>query len=493
MNETPQQATASIEKDGTRDSSWLRMALMFTLLGLALRLFHLDYRGLWEDEFLTLRAITLPWGEMCRERLQGGHFPTYFALLKAWTMLAGLSDAALRMPSVILSALAIPFYYAFARRGFGARVAFWATLFFVVQQRMVWAGQEARPYALLMLSAAASSHALLCAFEGNRARWWFAYGAWSLLGILGHGTYPFLLAAQVLAAFGWMTHERRWRWGWGASMLSVGVIAAAGYRLIMALRTNTRITDDPEWLGMKRILDVFADMPWGEYDVLFGASMRYVLALLFFAGLALAWRGASKRDGGQRPFAWWLALAWALALPVGLFLLSGTLTRVAQYSRYYALSAGGALLVLALAGVSLKTLKRQRVWLGVCLMLMLAITFSWYGFRRDALRETFAQLNREQAPGELAIFLSPHDFEVAVDHYGYRGDWRTINPRQTDKAMIRSVVERWLAGQESFWLIYCQERSHTLDKIERDWIAERYQLQHEWEDAKIRGRYYARD
>src|ERR1700712_3331430 len=66
-------------------------------LALALRLLHLDVDSLWADEVATLGFAELPWSELFGPiaRLDPTP-PTYYALIKAWTSVAGTSDFALR-------------------------------------------------------------------------------------------------------------------------------------------------------------------------------------------------------------------------------------------------------------------------------------------------------------------------------------------------------------------------------------------------------------
>ena len=106
-NKRPTEASASpvfVHENwewGRRDTWWLLAA---TLAALGVRLFRLDYRGMWTDEFHTLHAILLPWRELIFERMRAGHLPTYFILMKLWSQWGGAAnqDAGIEQPQLVL-------------------------------------------------------------------------------------------------------------------------------------------------------------------------------------------------------------------------------------------------------------------------------------------------------------------------------------------------------------------------------------------------------
>lgn len=113
-------------------------------------LFRLPALGdlpLWYDEIITADSIQMSWGGMARERLSQGHFPTYFALLKALG-LAGSSEWALRLPSAILDCAAGGMIAVMARRIGGLATVIPAALLYATLPILIIYGQEARPYSL---------------------------------------------------------------------------------------------------------------------------------------------------------------------------------------------------------------------------------------------------------------------------------------------------------------------------------------------------------
>jgi uncharacterized membrane protein len=77
-------------------------ALVVTLLCILMA----ERRGLWVDEYITLRTSTLPWAKVAQERLNNGHSPLYFYYAKFFFML-GEGDRMLRLSSALAAGVAL--------------------------------------------------------------------------------------------------------------------------------------------------------------------------------------------------------------------------------------------------------------------------------------------------------------------------------------------------------------------------------------------------
>ena len=82
-------------------STW-RWVLLAIVVGAGLRGWQLDREGLWLDELFTARVVGREsWAGLRAELAGDVHPPLYFALLRVWSSVAGTSDLALRLPSVL--------------------------------------------------------------------------------------------------------------------------------------------------------------------------------------------------------------------------------------------------------------------------------------------------------------------------------------------------------------------------------------------------------
>src|SRR5687768_5022592 len=61
----------------------ITIAAIAVASGLTIVIQLLHRNGFWIDELYTLHAIRLPWKDMILERLDRGHFPGYFLVVKS--------------------------------------------------------------------------------------------------------------------------------------------------------------------------------------------------------------------------------------------------------------------------------------------------------------------------------------------------------------------------------------------------------------------------
>jgi hypothetical protein len=181
-----------------------RVALAACLVaGLAVRLAWIGRDDLWSDEVHTLHTVSLPLADVVDERLNAGHVPLYFLLLRGWTALAGTSQAALRAPSAVFgTALLLPAAL-LLRRLVPAASSRWALVLLAFHPAFVELSREARMYSLLGLVFLVTAEAAVAALDEGRvpARFWIAAG----IGPFVHPSWGF--AAAPLAV--WLAVEAR--------------------------------------------------------------------------------------------------------------------------------------------------------------------------------------------------------------------------------------------------------------------------------------------
>jgi mannosyltransferase len=274
---------------------------------LALGLIGLNGPGLWGDELFTWSVVTLSWEDF-RElstKFDTGLMP-YYLLLRGWTALAGDSDAALRLPSVLGAAAAAGLVARLGTRIATPLTGLFAGLLFVAIPATSRYAQEARPYMIVVFAAALATLALLRVAE--RPSVWRLVGYAAALALLG--VFHLIALALVAAHGAWLATARRdllWRWAVAVAAGSLPVLPLIWYGF--GQRGGL------EWIGNSdyRQLQVFLSGLFGTLSV---AATVLALALL-----------GISRQARLLPYVCWAIVPPAALYVAGLLLGSVWLPR----------------------------------------------------------------------------------------------------------------------------------------------------------------------
>lgn len=165
-----------------------RAVAALTAAGLALRLAFINVQSLRLDESLSLAQVQeFSLAGLWRFLLTSNvHVPLYHTMLKGWVTVAGTSEWAIRLPSVLLGTAAVPLLYAVGRRLVGSRGAVFAAAVGAAAPFWVWHADEARMYPLLLVLTLAPLLLLMRAEERGGAGRWLAYGLVTGLSFYSH-------------------------------------------------------------------------------------------------------------------------------------------------------------------------------------------------------------------------------------------------------------------------------------------------------------------
>ena len=201
---------------------------VIVLLGLFLRLYHLDYQSLWDDEVFSLSVCSLPITEMNPILVADVvHPPLHYYVLHVWSKLFGSVPFQARLLSVIFGTLAIAVIYLLAKYLFDARTANLSAALLAVSQISIQFSQEVRPYAQVSFLALCSSYLLIRALRERRSLFWWLGISSLLLTIQTHYFGSFLLPCFVAVAL-LSGKERKLPRSWwiGGSALLLGSCVA---------------------------------------------------------------------------------------------------------------------------------------------------------------------------------------------------------------------------------------------------------------------------
>jgi uncharacterized membrane protein len=268
---------------------WLFALIL--LLGLVLRLWHLDSKPLWLDEVLTalftmgrsyqdvplnqffsLTALdplfTVQPGQSCaqisqRITTESVHPPVFFCLLYGWLHWLRPTNWiwALRLLPALFGVAAIAAIYWLNRVAFSAKAGLLAAALMAVSPFAVYLSQEARHYTLPMLLITLALAALVQMQQDlltQKPLRWIVWIGWSLLNVLGLYTHYFCilaLIAQIVALTAWMLWQRiRLRdWmAWGLALAAIGISYLPWLPTVISHfsrpETDWLIPYKPDWL-----------------------------------------------------------------------------------------------------------------------------------------------------------------------------------------------------------------------------------------------------
>lgn len=240
----------------TRRWMWFSAIL---LLAAALRILNLDALPLWIDEGFSYLAVKSP--DLLTALARDVHPPLYFVLLKAWAGITGVSEFALRYPSVLLGVLSAALIVPLAREIVWLRgrasdrdqrlsVPLLAALLLAVSEMGFYIAHEVRSYSL---------HLALAIFSGWMLLRWIRRGgrlpaALWIIGLIAllytHYLGAWTALVQGLYALAVLRGRRRWI---AFGLLALAALVFAGWLAAVVLpyqtvKADSDATIDPSTL-----------------------------------------------------------------------------------------------------------------------------------------------------------------------------------------------------------------------------------------------------
>jgi mannosyltransferase len=398
------------------------------LLAAALCLFDITTRSLGFDESATA-SIVVEHGAALGHAIahDGGNMSGYYVLMHALVSLFGRGILILRLPSAIAIAAAAALSALLGLRLFDRRAALVAGLLTAISVSLVFWGQGARSYALLVAFSCASFLAFIALVDINdelraggarKVHWqgWVAYVVFTALAL-----YMSLMAALVVVAqvvtFAWWWRRRGW------TILSA--VAAIGVLSIpLALLAAGRGSGQVSWVSRPKFVDVQqvleAITGAGLQPSIHATATTSALLWLTVAGLVaivavvvLSWRG---REAWRTTFGPSLLLSW-LVVPLAFAWIESLVAQPLFLPRNLLYGVPAAALLLAWG------LTRRRVapMLGVgAVALLIALralqVAPSYGVSPEDWRGATAFVLRQAHSGDCTVFY-PADGRMAFQYY----------------------------------------------------------------------------
>jgi mannosyltransferase len=184
-----------------------RWVLVLTVVAGVLRAFTLGSNSLWVDEYATLKIVSLPLPDILRAAAEVNFCPPlYFWAVHGVVSAIGVSEASLRLVSLLAGTLTIPIVWLLTRELTGSRSAsVLAAALLALNPLHIWYSQEARAYAFLVCLGAGALLFLLLAIRRNTLVHWVGFIACMAGVLVTHTIGPVFLAV----AWSWVFLARR--------------------------------------------------------------------------------------------------------------------------------------------------------------------------------------------------------------------------------------------------------------------------------------------
>lgn len=317
------------------------------LLALALCLYDLNSRSLWLDEAASI-SIASQHGAAFGNALahDGGNMLGFYGLLHVLISLFGDGSLVARLPSALAAGATIGLTSALALRLFNRRVALLGGLLGSVSLPLVYWGQDARGYMLMIAFLCASFLLLVVALQRPRPGWglWLGYVAVTTVAVYMGLEAVLVFPAQLLIL---LWHRDRAKWV--LSALVVAALLCIPLAVLAVSRGSAQIfwIPPPNAFTTRQVLLTLtsAGLEPQFYSASGDVLFRITEILLIAGALGALWQLLRSRT---RALAWrpLLIVAW-LFVPLALSWIVSQLGHSMWEARYLLMSLPAVSVLLA--------------------------------------------------------------------------------------------------------------------------------------------------
>jgi hypothetical protein len=262
------------------------------------------HRPLFIDEAFSVLTASGDLSSIVERLRSDNNLPLYFFLLHWWVAIAGISEVAVRLPSVAFYLASVAVVYRAGRELGGARrFGLYAAIFFAASLQAIHLAQKVRGYSLLGLLAALSTLWFVRAFSETTAAKSavVTFVVVNIAGTFTHVWFAFLLTAEGLCG---LTFFRR-----SVARLTVALAASiAPFVLLWSGPLRTQLTNDAsDWISPLT--------PWSPLGLLLEFFGGWPVGAIVVAGLiAIAAATDSRRDQPAVPPMHWLLMLFVVTI-----------------------------------------------------------------------------------------------------------------------------------------------------------------------------------
>jgi len=470
---------------------WLKSNKELLLLGLIiavgsfLRIYNLGTESIWWDESTSVDFSSGSLYSIITGTAGRNNPPLYWILLHFWIKFFGTSEAAIRSLSAVFGIFAIFVTYLVGKELFNRRVGLITSFISAISYFHIYYSQEARPYALLLLSSLLLYLFFIKILKSNKNRYYLFYLVTIWLIGYTHIYGFFVIASQVLIfLIFWYKYKPL-----TVRLVITWIISLVGLLpLVRLLGSKTiNIVENGLWIhrpNFNNILNTFTTFAgYGKYnEYLITIFIAFVLFGLIFSG---------RREGNWiigKPFGYlqkgnwktWLTsceyllilLIW-LSVPIIIpYLISLYITPI--YVTRYTMGASPALFLLVSKGIDNLSLKKL-IYPVLAVITIISSYGLYYYYVNDVKtqwREAVEYVELHSQENDILIFCESGTWRPF--NYYYKGDLEEfkISRSEDDVQVMSEFINETIIGKDRIWVILSHGgqtapfRAYTLEQFE---------------------------
>jgi uncharacterized membrane protein len=447
---------------------WALLVLVF-VIGLGLRIYHLDRENFWIDEVVYLQDASQSPGDIINYstavRTRVHHVSSLPHLVAHFVVSPENTERSARLPSAIFGSLETLLIFMIGHQVFSFQFGLLAAFFLALSPLHLWYSQEARWYAQWSFMTTCTYLALVHAWKSNRTASWIGYGLTTLLNLYTFIYSCFVIVLQTVGMW-WSARMRQDRRGFLVKFVGAHLLVVIGAlpMLLMILRGLQKSTGTPRPVGV-------GDLPYtffayaggfttgptlaelhalpGMFEVIHDYPTVLAYFAVFFPAIILGLRRVIRN-----PLASSLLLPWLFGLPLLVFLIA-TLTNITYEVRYTLPSLGAFVLVLACGVLSLRSKTGQVAFASlIAFCSVFSITNFYWNVRYDKEHVRAAVARIKTVEGDKTPVVSIGQIGSAAKYYG---NGLEIIPLQEDRCETAGAEdlprEGSLRGSNTIWVI----------------------------------------
>jgi uncharacterized membrane protein len=445
--QTPQAFLVRCEQPGRGPTILLVLALFLVAMGF--NLYQIGTPSIWFDEALSVTRAqqTLPVLFKIVAVTQP-NMALYYFVLHFWLSFVSLlgmhaTEAVVRFPSAIFSALGTLVLYFLARHFLGSLVAIFAALLYLLNTLQLTYAQETRAYTLQLLLLILSWYALLLLFSHDLSRerahnWWVCFMLSSALAVYAQLFSELVLATQALAFALLFVIPNAWQTRVRQQVRPLLISWACMGILVAPILYASRVGSKTGWLpipGPRDVYKLFVTIS-SQSKILLGLFALATLLGLLVTLLALLPRGQArlqqlsllpKDDAAARQWRKHLTqllpltivlLCWLLCPVAMSYIVSQKSTHL--FSPRYLVVIVPTLVLLVALGLSVLRWRTAQIVLGLCLVLLCLLYAPGYyqGAQVEDWRTGTQWLQRNYKDGDgLICYDNSQGCAVDIEYY----------------------------------------------------------------------------